>query len=139
MENSGFFPTYYGRPQRRVREELWSSLKNLNLSMNSPWLVFGDFNSVLFSYELMGVVNGHRCCSTFCESIESCHLMDARLQGSPFTWRRSNLRERLDHVLVNQHWYNEFVEIGVVHLPMFNSDHCPLWFRSGNGLFHSFS
>ena len=106
--------------------------------MNSPWPMVGDFNLVLFDYELMGATNGHRCCFAFCECIEYCHLMDVGFQGSPFTWRRLNLRERLDHVLVNQHWYNEFVEIGVVHLPMFNSDNCPLWFQSSNSLFHSF-
>ena len=44
------------------------------------------------------------------------------------------MRERLDKVLVNQAWHNTFIELGVVHLPMFNFDHSPLWVRSGSNL-----
>lgn len=39
------------------------------------------------------------------------------------------MKERLDRALVNQVWLHKFEEIGVVHLPMFNSDHNPLWVR----------
>lgn len=33
--------------------------------------------------------------------MQSCNLIDARFQSSPFTWRRDNLFQRLDRVLLN--------------------------------------
>ena len=41
------------------------------------------------------------------------------------------MKERLDRVLVNKDWLLHFTDMGVVHLPMLNSDHSPLWVRTG--------
>lgn len=36
------------------RRELWDSLLRLSYNMNSPWIVLGDFNSILSSQERVG-------------------------------------------------------------------------------------
>ena len=65
----------------------------------------------------------------FC--VDFCNLVDAGFQGPSFTWRRSNFKERLDRAFINQRWNFSFEEMGVVHLPMYNSDHSHLWIRAG--------
>ncbi|KAJ1431883.1 Endonuclease/exonuclease/phosphatase superfamily [Sesbania bispinosa] len=47
--------------------------------------------------------------------------------GYPFTWRRGNLAERLDRVLINLDWRLRFQQASVYHLPFLKSDHVPLW------------
>lgn len=38
-------------PQSGNHIVLWDELRNINSNMNSPWLVAGDFNIVLFQHE----------------------------------------------------------------------------------------
>ena len=33
---------------------------------------------------------------------------------------------------MNQDWALSFHVVGVIHLPNFNSDHCPIWIRVGD-------
>lgn len=47
-------------------------------------------------------------------------------KGDPYTWQRSNVRKRLDRMLVNLDWRLRFEEADVLHLPNFKSDHNPL-------------
>ena len=103
----------------------------MSASVNGPWLVAGDFNSVLSDSKIHGARGVRRPYSAFRECIEDYNLLDAGFQGPFFTWKRDNLRERLDRVLMN---HNTFIELGVVHLPMFKSDHSPLWVRFGSNL-----
>ena len=37
-------------------------------------------------------------------------------------------------MFVNQDWFDKFNEVGLIHLSMFNYDHCPLWIHSGDNL-----
>lgn len=103
--NEWFFSACYARPQRSLKTELWNALKNISGSCHSLWVVAGYFNSVLSDHEIMGAANDRRSYSLFRECVEFCNLLDAGFQGPPYTWRRSNLRERLDRVLVNQQWF----------------------------------
>lgn len=45
------------------------------------------------------------------------------VQGSPFTWRRGDLFQRLDRFLINIQWRLMFQNAVVRHLPFFKSDH----------------
>ena len=80
-----FFSACYARPQRSLRAELWNSLKNISGTCYSPWVVAGDFNSVLFDHEVMGAAGGQRSCSLLRDYVEFCNLIDASFQGPPYT------------------------------------------------------
>ena len=71
------FTPCYGCPQRMLREELWHSLKELSVSINSPCLVVGDFNSVLFDYEIIKAASDHKSYSSLRDYVDFCNLVDA--------------------------------------------------------------
>ncbi|XP_021770376.1 uncharacterized protein LOC110734517 isoform X2 [Chenopodium quinoa] len=93
---------------------------------DTPWLVLGDLNEVMFPNEKMGG------CS-FCQSqandlrmlVDAACLVDLGFNGNPYTWHNAregcaNIRERLDRALANPIWLNTFLntqhaELG--HLP----------------------
>ena len=114
-----------------MREELWNGLQQLKPSISGPWAVMGDFNSILSNHEVLGGAQHHRSCNSFQQCIEDYELIDAGFHGLLFTWRRGSLKERLDRLLVSREWLLSFQDVGVVHLPMFGSDHSPLWIKSG--------
>ncbi|XP_040998143.1 uncharacterized protein LOC121244182 [Juglans microcarpa x Juglans regia] len=83
----------YGHPDSNLRCEVWSLLKALGRGVNSPWLVFGDFNEILTNFEKYG---GNLRCENqmreFREVLACCELRDLGYVGPCYTW--SNRRER---------------------------------------------
>jgi hypothetical protein len=41
----------YGEPKWEDKYKTWDLLRSLKPNHNWPWLVFGDFNEILFSHE----------------------------------------------------------------------------------------
>lgn len=58
--------------------------------------------------------------------LQDCNLLDAGYQGSPYTWRKNYLFQRLDRALINMQWRLKFSQATVFHLPYFKSDHRPI-------------
>lgn len=46
---------FYGNPSVAKRKESWNLLKTLASANQGPWMVFGDFNEILYSWEMAGV------------------------------------------------------------------------------------
>lgn len=68
----------------------------------------------------------------FRETLDKCELTDLGYTGNPFTWSNSrigsaNVLERLDHAVATQDWKILFPSSEVRHLPMFRSDHTPIF------------
>ena len=66
----------------------------------------------------------------FQELINACLLNDANFHGHKLTWfrvrERELIKERLDMVLVNLEWMEEFPNMQVTNLPAMGSDHSPI-------------
>jgi endonuclease/exonuclease/phosphatase family metal-dependent hydrolase len=92
-----------------------------------PWLVIGDFNKILHSYEKEG---GNPRPEHFMQAFQSalvdCNLFDLGHRGDKFTWHRGLIRERLDRALVNEAWKTKFEGAFLENLPYNRSDHRPL-------------
>ncbi|XP_061353715.1 uncharacterized protein LOC133298441 [Gastrolobium bilobum] len=97
----------YGCPRRMERKTLWDDLTSITTDVEGAWIVLGDFNAILNENEKNG---GNTACpgsiSGFRRCINECALIDLGFKGPHFTWRRNNLRERLDRALANQDWKN---------------------------------
>ncbi|KAL1551886.1 hypothetical protein AAHA92_19674 [Salvia divinorum] len=65
----------------------------------------------------------------FADAIADCQLFDPGFDGPSFTWSRNGLWERLDRVLLGEHWTTVFAATRVTHLPRISSDHAPLLVR----------
>lgn len=44
----------YGWPSHQDKHQTWKLMRFLNGYSNQPWLCFGDFNEVLYSFEKKG-------------------------------------------------------------------------------------
>lgn len=61
-----------------------------------PWMVCGDFNKILYSFEkVKGVTQDERQMDMFREALEECQLMDLGYSRTWYTWKRGNLPETI--------------------------------------------
>ncbi|XP_019253812.1 PREDICTED: uncharacterized protein LOC109232496 [Nicotiana attenuata] len=114
------------------RIQLWDSMYHLASSMESPWLVGGDFNVILSEEEKYG---GRPVYLSEVEDLAHCvdtyALYDLGFKGSLYTWwnERSDvdcIYKRLDMFFTNQEFLDLFPSLEVEHLIKYESDHAPL-------------
>ncbi|KAA3472035.1 reverse transcriptase [Gossypium australe] len=133
------FTAVYASPDRRKRMDLWEELKVLPIGEGQPWLLAGDFNSIISMHEKSGGAPfDHTSTAPFRDTINDIRLIDFGFVGLPFTWARGNSHQsriqcRLDRTLGNIAARHKWAECLVQHLPRLNSDHAPLLIRlNGN-------
>ncbi|KAL1533958.1 hypothetical protein AAHA92_33765 [Salvia divinorum] len=121
----------YAKCTRGGRYSLWNKLRDISLLTDGmPWLVGGDFNTFLTEEERQGgTAERHGEMMDFADAIADCQLFDPGFDGPSFTWTRNGLWERLDRVLLGEHWTTAFAATRVTHLPRISSDHAPLLVR----------
>ncbi|KAL2223898.1 UNVERIFIED_CONTAM: putative mitochondrial protein [Sesamum indicum] len=113
----------YAKCDMVERRDLWASLRLISVG-SSPWIVGGDFNTVLCPEERSGgAAPSGIAMSDFHDMIADCALTDAGYTGSPYTWYSRRLRQRLDRVLVTDSWMDVFSKTQVTHLELSKSDH----------------
>ena len=114
----------YASPIPAVRKQLWHNLGEIANRTQEPWLVEGDFNTILYAFEKKGGANKKSSvCSLFKNWFQSYNLCDIEFKGPRFTWSRGNLYKRLDRVICNGEWLNKYTEKMVLLLPEVDSDH----------------
>ncbi|XP_060195288.1 uncharacterized protein LOC132624540 [Lycium barbarum] len=116
-----FISVVYAKSRTAGREDLWRYMRVIASTINEPWVICGDFNSILSTDEKMG----------------DCGLKDNGFSGNIFTWSNERKGEeviwkRLDRMISNEKWSEAFAISDVIHLPRVNSDHCPLLITGKN-------
>src|SRR5262249_45263837 len=77
----------YAKCNRFLRQQLWDGLRELHEDINDPWLVVGDFNTVLSPHERSGGNSfPTQSILDFQSMLHDCNLSDAGYIGSEFTW-----------------------------------------------------
>ena len=105
-------------------------MDSLALSIQGPWLIGGDFNSILYASEKQGGAAGQsKVCGLFRQWFDGNQLFDLKFKGPQCTWSRGFLFKRLDRALCNNEWLLKFVDNLVLHLPKVASDHRPVLVR----------
>ena len=59
VKNNAFMlwvTTVYSSPNPVLRRQLWCCMENIAASIQAPWLIGGDFNSILYASEKQGGV-----------------------------------------------------------------------------------
>lgn len=110
------------------RHDLWNSINSLSASCNPPWILAKNFNCILFSNEKAGdnPIPYSRL-SYFRDCIENAKFHDLVNHGLFFTW--SNMQHdnpicgKLDIVMCNFYWLNEFPDSIYKFKPPFSSDY----------------
>ncbi|KAA3458458.1 reverse transcriptase [Gossypium australe] len=102
VEEEWRYTGFYGSPYLKDKNSVWSLLKRLAQEIDYPWLVKGDFNEILYSFEKCGgIPRDSKRMEDFREMLVDCQLYDIGFSGVSYTWERGNLpetniRERLD-------------------------------------------
>ncbi|EOY02236.1 Uncharacterized protein TCM_011923 [Theobroma cacao] len=117
----------YAKCTRQERLELWNCLRSLSSDMQGPWMVGGDFNTIVSCAERLNGAPPHGgSMEDFVATLFDCGLIDAGFEGNSFTWTNNHMFQRLDRVVYNPEWAHCFSSTRVQHLNRDGSDHCPL-------------
>ncbi|XP_060182106.1 uncharacterized protein LOC132611743 [Lycium barbarum] len=122
----------YANTDRTTRVALWNDLFHISCTIDSPWLVGGDFNVIVDEIEKYGGLEVPFVeVEDFNQCINLCQLMDLGFKGSMYTWWNGRSDEhcifkRLDRCLANQKLQDLYPNIEVEHLIKQGSDHSPM-------------
>ncbi|PON75644.1 Endonuclease/exonuclease/phosphatase [Trema orientale] len=127
-----FFASFvYASCNYIARRDLWDSLSSLHV--DGPWLVIGDFNSVMGAHETTGILK-RQSCEEFRAGVTLCNLTDLDSQGPMYTWRGMRrgklIMSRLDRAFCNEDLIDHGQQISCLCLPRNQSDHHPLLISS---------
>ena len=120
----------YGSNCRKERRLLWDELETVSTSSQLcglPWIVLGDFNEIIYPTEHSSAdqLSSFRGMRDFRECLERCSLADLQYSGHNFTWSNGSVSKKLDRILCNEKWSEQFPNsIGVFGEPGI-SDHSP--------------
>lgn len=116
----------------RIRKDQWVELLQYRRQESGEWIVWGDFNDLLWEDEKVG---GRQrevwTLRAFREFVSDLGGIDLGYMGYPFTWvnRRTRdglIKERLDRVLVSTAWRAWYDKERLQHLFSVGSDHAAL-------------
>ncbi|CAN0873079.1 hypothetical protein LINGRAHAP2_LOCUS10282 [Linum grandiflorum] len=130
-----FVTFVYGAPRLCDRQSVWDVISSLNSNSSIPWALIGDFNAVRLAEEKEGCLPpSASSLKQFNNFIFGNGLEDVSAVGPLFTWSNNYqgaglVRQRLDRLLCNVDWREKFPKAFVSHLPMIQSDHCPIILR----------
>ncbi|XP_074297480.1 uncharacterized protein LOC141628207 [Silene latifolia] len=112
------------------RRELWEFRKQEAAHCNEPWIWTGDFNTVLNPVERLGGNTTEIEMEQFQECVSLCCMKDTQATGALFTWTNKQepvdrVYSRLDRVMRNFEWMEEFGDYTAHFHPEGLFDHCP--------------
>ncbi|CAN1761968.1 hypothetical protein LINPERHAP1_LOCUS8141, partial [Linum perenne] len=109
------------------------SIRNLLLSFNEPYTIFGDFNALISPLEReRGNPPSVRSLADFNAFISDLSLISLDFSGPPFTWSKKcltgedKIKSRLDRFLTSRNWIDAWPKSSVTHLKARGSDHLPI-------------
>ncbi|XP_039170445.1 uncharacterized protein LOC120294434 [Eucalyptus grandis] len=122
----------YGEHTFVRRRPLWADLQHYNeIFQDTAWVVGGDFNAIKDPSDRVGSsTNWIPCFDEFAQCLEQTDLADLRFVGLRYTWSTSaagNSRKmrKIDRVLVNSKWNEDFSFSEATFLSPGISDHSP--------------
>ncbi|KAL0315460.1 UNVERIFIED_CONTAM: hypothetical protein Sradi_5424200 [Sesamum radiatum] len=121
-----FMTAVYAKCDTVERRALWDVLRGVLVGA-LPWIVSGDFNTVLSPEECLGSsVPSSIVMSNFHDAIADSALVNVGHIGSSYTWYSRRLQQHLDRVLVSGCGMTIFPKMQVTHLELSQLDHCGL-------------
>ncbi|KAJ8421922.1 LOW QUALITY PROTEIN: hypothetical protein Cgig2_025977 [Carnegiea gigantea] len=126
--NEHFYITYvYGKNQELQRQQLWSDLHDIAQNMSSACCLIGDFNTNLSKEGRIGGLEVQdQDVRELTSLLEDCELHELRSTGVYFSWTNKTIYSRIDHVFLNDLWYDIFDYTHSHYMAMGLSDHTPI-------------
>ncbi|XP_048502731.1 uncharacterized protein LOC125498546 [Beta vulgaris subsp. vulgaris] len=127
-----FYCTFvYAFNSAESREELWNDLEMIAGNMKKAWVILGDFNCVLEREEKIGGPIRDHDMNPFRRCVTKCELEDMKYSGCYYKWNNkqtdgSKVFCKLDRVLCNVRWCEEFPTTETRFMPEGLFDHSPM-------------
>ncbi|XP_019153844.1 PREDICTED: uncharacterized protein LOC109150389 [Ipomoea nil] len=135
----------YASPAHHLRRRLWTDLTHASRGIQGPWLVAGDFNTVVSREETKNYVSfSAQRSSEFVNWINDEGLVDLGFSGPKLTWVKDGSTTtikgaRLDRAMCNLEWRARFPDAAVSHLARLASDHAPILLKLDGGRSRNYS
>jgi endonuclease/exonuclease/phosphatase family metal-dependent hydrolase len=116
-----------------TRQVMWELLKRLKSISGPPWLLIGDFNEALWSFEHMSSCRRpENQMLQFRDTLHFCNVFDQGFLGVHWTFDNKqsgdqNVWVRLDRAVASSSWSDWFPDAKVHHLFTGRSDHLPIF------------
>ena len=92
----------YGLHSIVARRSLWINLNSINANMNCPWLLIGDFNSILSPIDRFnGAEPNAYELQDFVDCYSDLGLGSINTHGPLYTWTNGRVWSKLDKALCN--------------------------------------
>lgn len=117
FQNKNFVAAFvYGSNDNTQRRHPWNDLRVFAASNNKPWILLGDFNSILEVGDKVvcaDVIYAHL--SDFRDCIQDTQIFDLSYSGCFYTWSNqqvgdTRIASKIDRMLVNMQWLECFAE-----------------------------
>jgi len=128
----------YAKCEETLRRELWDNLRATANNINGLWGVVSDFNIITKPEEKSGGRPfRYEESSDFVSCLTDCNLQDGGFLGSMFTWSDNRdppntIWKRLDRLVYNAEWFDEYGDTTLTHLSRTCSDHAPMLITYNN-------
>jgi hypothetical protein len=102
----------YGEPKTQNRHVMWELLKRIKTASKAPWMLIGNFNEAMSSFEHFSVRRRpKKHMAKFREILSHCEVQDIGFSGMPWTYDNKqsgdrNVKVRLDGVVASTSWSN---------------------------------
>ncbi|XP_076934499.1 uncharacterized protein LOC143600808 [Bidens hawaiensis] len=127
-----FFSFIYAHNSYLLRRQLWQNLLiHNNFVNNQPWIVMGDFNTIMNLDESTSCASSRDISMVeFKDCIQELEILDLKFTGLQYTWNQkpkgdSGLMKKLDRIMGNQVFNDIFPGSYVEFQPYRISDHTP--------------
>ncbi|GKA99270.1 RNA-directed DNA polymerase, eukaryota, reverse transcriptase zinc-binding domain protein [Tanacetum coccineum] len=132
-EKKEVFCTFvYAHNKYNQRRLLWKALSlHKSFVRDRPWCLMGDFNATLFLNE--STASSSRmdiAMREFKECVADIEVLDVQNTGLQYTWNqkpkgKDGILKKLDRIMANMAFSNDFVGAHAIFKPYRNSDHSP--------------
>ncbi|XP_070012294.1 uncharacterized protein [Nicotiana sylvestris] len=127
-----FMNVVYGFNTNEKRKPLWKQLQALALQSTIPWIIWGDFNSVL---KIQDRLYGNPVTSNKVQDFSDCmHLLNLNelpWKGDFYNWSNKQqgvdrVYSKIDRAIGNDDWMQTYRHMEVEYRLPFISDHAPM-------------
>ncbi|KAG5581460.1 hypothetical protein H5410_052087 [Solanum commersonii] len=109
------------------RREMWYELTQYNMRCRQPWLVMGDFNSILHIEDrVVGSQVQEAELRDFKQCLLDTGLTELKNVGRNYTWTNEHTYSCIDKALVNAMWVQSWTHLECSILDPRFSDHNPM-------------
>lgn len=114
---------FYIFPYYRSKHQIFDEVHNLFATIHDLWLILGDFNDIILSYENLNgqpvYFNDNNCLIDYMHSTLTVYLGSIRYQN---TWCNKRnwincIHKRLDRAVITANWIHDFPIALVSNIP----------------------